>query len=333
MRTILNPYRNKMAFLSRSIRLGDRPQAARARTSSWRRVVALASLALAPAAAFAGEGAFGFLYTLDLQPKGKWEFEQRIDQTHRQAVGQYDLGVYRTELEYGISNDFQLGGYLNVLSINASRNYLNPEMCENQVPCTAGFGVPSTAHDSNSYHRTRIDGGSVEAIWRLTNPVTSPVGVGLYLEPTWGTLEDSVEFRVLLQSNFLDDRLILAANLLFEPEREKYDPAGGTIRNSMGDILYGASYRFASRWSGGFEGRFHTDHDGYWFDRRTQIANFIGPTLHFAAEKFWVTAAWRHQIGGRCFADGTADCTDGYNKVWDNHGRDQVVLKVGYLFD
>ncbi len=288
--------------------------------------------ALAPFAARAGEGAFGFLYTLDLQPKGKFEIEQRIDVTHRQAVGRYDLGLYRTELEYGVTNDLQLAGYLNVYSISASRNYLNPEMCENQVPCTAGFGVPSTAHDSGSYRRTRIEGGSLEAIWRLSNPVTSPVGVGLYFEPTWGRLEDSLEFRLLLQSNFLDDRLIVAVNLLYEPEREKYEPSA-TIRNSMGDILYGATYRFAPKWSGGFEGRFHTDHSGYRFEKRIQIANFIGPNLHYAAEKWWATAAWRHQISGRCFGNGMADCDAYTNKVWDNHGRDQFVLKVGYLFD
>ena len=117
--------------------------------------------------------------------------------------------------------------------------------------------------------------------------MTSPVGVGLYLEPTFGKLEDSLEIRLLLQSNFLDDRLIFAANLVYEPEKEKYDPAGGIIRNSMGDILYGASYRFAPSWSAGAEGRFHTDHDGYYWNKRTQIANFIGPTLHYAAQKWW----------------------------------------------
>ena len=300
------------------------------------RVVALTSLllcSLAPTAAQAGEGIFGFLYTLDLQPKRTWEVEQRVDVTHRQQVGVYDLGQYRTELEYGVTDDLQLGAYINAFSVHASKNYTNPEMCDPvATPCTAGFGVPSRAHGNSSYNRLLLDGGSVEAIWRVTNPVTSPVGVGFYLEPTWGRLESSIEFRVLLQSNFLDDRLILAANLVYEPEQEKYDNAG-IIRNSMGDILYGASYRFAPRWTGGVEGRFHTDHDGYYWNERTQIANFLGPTLHYASQKWWTTVAWRHQLNGRCFADGTADCADGYNKVSDNHGRDQFVLKVGYLFD
>ena len=160
-------------------------------------------------------------------------------------------------------------------------------MCDpSPTPCTAGFGVPSSAHGSDTYHRTSLDGGSLEAIWRLSNPVTAPVGVGLYLEPTWGKLEDSIEVRLLLQSNFLDDRMVLAVNLVYEPEKEKYDDAG-IIRNSIGDVLYGASYRIAPRWMTGIEGRLHTDHDGYYWNKRTQIANFVGPTVHYAAQKWW----------------------------------------------
>ncbi|MFP5478022.1 MAG: hypothetical protein ACLGJD_30685, partial [Gammaproteobacteria bacterium] len=57
----------------------------------------------------AGEGAFGWVYTLDLQPKGTAEFEQKVDVTHGQATGRYDFGLYRSELEYGITNDLQIG--------------------------------------------------------------------------------------------------------------------------------------------------------------------------------------------------------------------------------
>lgn len=291
-------------------------------------VLACATCTCLPSA-HAGEGVMGWVYTLDLQPRGKLEFEQKVDVTHRQAVGTYDFGLYRSELEYGLTDDLQLGAYVNATSLRAHDNYLSPETCDS-VPCTAGFGVPSTAA-TMLYRKRRADGGSLEAIWRLSNPVTSPVGVGLYLEPTWGRLEDELEFRLLMQSNFLDDRLVLAANLLVEIEKEKYDPAGGIIRNSMADLLWGASYRFRPRWSAGVEGRYHTDHDGYGFDRLTQTANFIGPNLHYAQKDWWVTAAWRHQIGGHCHADGTADCSLG--RVWDNHGRDQFMVKVGFLLN
>ncbi|MDP9899041.1 DUF6662 family protein [Variovorax ginsengisoli] len=300
-------------------------------TTRWpARFLAVTGLTLACSWACAGEGAFGWVYTLDLQPKGKAELEQKVDVTHGQATGSYDLGQYRTELEYGVTDDVQLGAYVNAFSIYAKNNYLSSEVCTT-IPCTAGFGVPSTANNSSAYRRSGIDGTSLEAIWRLLNPVTSPVGIGLYVEPTWGKLEDELEFRIIAQSNFLDDRLIFAANLLVELEKEKYDPVGGIIRNSMADLLYGVSYRFAPKWSAGVEGRFHTDHDGYHFNQHTQTANFIGPNVHYAEKDWWVTAAWRHQVGGKCYADGTADCSLG--QVWDNHGRNQIMLKVGFLLN
>lgn len=275
--------------------------------------------------AIAGEDLFGFVYTLDLQPKGKFEFEQRVDTTHGQAVGSYNLTELRSELEYGLTNDIQISGYLNAFRVQANNNYLSPETCA-QVPCTAGFGVPASRNNQDPYNRKRIDGASAEIIWRITNPVTSPVGVGVYFEPTFGQLEDELEYRLILQSNFLDDRLIFAVNGLVEQEKEKY-AGDGIIRNTMLDLLYGVNYRFAPKWSGGIEGRWHHDSDGYFYNTHTQTANFVGPTFHYAAKDFWMTAAWRHQISGRCYADGTADCALG--KVWDNHGRNQYMVKVG----
>ena len=52
--------------------------------------------------AFAGEGLFGWIYTLDLQPKGKYEFEQRAQLNHKQK-GDYDNLKLRTEIEWAVS--------------------------------------------------------------------------------------------------------------------------------------------------------------------------------------------------------------------------------------
>lgn len=294
----------------------------------WLRNALAAAMLLTCAQSQAGESAFGWLQTLDLQPKGSWEFEQKADITHRQSSGSYNLGLYRSELEYGLTNNLQVSAYLNAYAINSNNNYINPETCDSTPRCTAGFGVPGNRNPTDAYNHNGIDGASAELIWRITNPVTSPVGVGLYIEPTLGHLEDELETRLILQSNFLDDRLIVAVNFLSELEKEKYDTE--VIRNSMADILYGVSYRFAPSWTAGIEGRRHTDFDGYIYNSHSQTAHFIGPTLHYAARQWWVTGTWRHQLSGHCFNDGTADCWNGY--VSDNHGRDQFMLKVGIPF-
>ena len=272
----------------------------------------------------AGEGTFGWVYTLDLQPKGSWEIEQKIDLTTGQAAGTYNLWQSRTGIEYGITDDIQLTGYLNAYSVQANKNSINCEGSKRR--CTAGFAVPGD-FANQSFNKSEINGGSAEIIWRLTNPVTSPIGVGLYLEPTLGNTEDSIEARLLLQSNFLDDRLVFAVNLIAESAKVKFDPSDITYE-SMFDIRYGASYRFQSNWFAGVEGRFHNDFAGSNYSTQTQRANFIGPNLHFANQDFWLTAAWLYQIGGTCWEPGSAECSGG--KVWDSHGKNQFIVKVGF---
>lgn len=284
--------------------------------------IAALTLTLLTANAYAGEGSFGWVYTLDLQPKGTLEFEQRLQINQGQARGQYDLWQARTELEYGVTDDFQLSGYLNTSRVNANQNYADGT--------TSGWLVPASAGNS-PYSRTRIDGVSLEGVWRLSNPVIDPVGVGLYLEATTGPVKDELEARLLLQSNFLDDRLIVATNLQISTEKVKFTtPDIG--KESMADILLGVSYRVANRWTAGLEYRFHNDFDGYAFNKQTQRAHFIGPNVHYATKDWWMTAAWRYQLKGQsqCWAPGEGECSNG--RVWDSHSRNEVMFKFGRPF-
>jgi hypothetical protein len=298
--------------------------------------LAILSLSMNVQEAFAGEGNFGWLYTLDIQPKGKFEFEQRVDHVTGQATGTYNLTMLRSEIEYGLTNDIQIAGYLNSTRIHAKQNYINQDVCANDTPCTAGFGVSSEYNNGgDTFNRwDAIDGFSGEIIWRILNPLTSPVGIGIYIEPTIGKLQDSIEFKLIAQSNFLDDKLIVAGNLSYEMEKEHYTPGDeNIIRQSHVDLNYGASYRFADNWSAGLEGRLHNDFYGYQLQQHIQFANFIGPNIHYAAKDFWVTAAWRYQTHGLCYGAGTGDCNDITGKVSDDHGRNEFIVKLGVPFN
>ena len=174
--------------------------------SNIKRLIAF-SLVIAAALHFslahAGEGVFGWIYTLDLQPKEKWEFEQRLQLNQQQAAGTFEQWTARTELEYGLTNDLQIAGYINSGYTNANQNYTNPEACGESPTCTGGYGVPSSHNPETAYTKGGVEGASLEAIYRITNPVTSPVGVGLYLEPTWGRNKDEIEARLLLQLSLI----------------------------------------------------------------------------------------------------------------------------------
>ena len=184
--------------------------------------------------ALAGEGAFGWIYTLDLQPKGELEFEQRLQLTKQQSSGSYNAWLSRSELEYGLTNDLQIAGYVNAYSVNANQNYTNPEACGDRSTCTGGQPVPTGTWDPAApYRKSGIEGGSLEAIYRITNPVISPVGVGLYIEPTLGRNKNEIEARLLLQSNFIDDKLIVAANVVAANEQLKFTPNGNTPESML----------------------------------------------------------------------------------------------------
>jgi hypothetical protein len=278
--------------------------------------------------ACAGGGVFGWIYTLDLQPKGSLEFEQRLQLNQQQAAGTYEAWTARTELEYGLTNDLQIAGYINSYYTNASQNYTNPEACGDSASCTAGYGVPESHDPDSPYRKSGIEGGSLEAIYRITNPVTSPVGVGLYLEPTIGRSRNEIAARLLLQSNFIDDRLILAGNVVVANEQLKF-VGNGNVPESMLDILLGASYRFAPKWSAGVEARFHNDYSSYNLQNKVQQATFVGPNVHYATKDWWVTGAWRYQLkGNTCMGDGTAECSNA--RVWDSHSVNEFIVKVGF---
>jgi len=260
-----------------------------------------AAIALISQPAVAGDGLFGWIYTLDLQPKGKWEFEQRLQLNKQQ--------------------------YLNSYYVNANQNYTNQDACEGSPSCTGGYPVPSSHDPATAYRKSGIEGGSLEAIYRFTNPVTSPVGVGVYIEPTIGKNKNELAARLLLQSNFLDDQLVLAGNIVVANARLKFIE-NGNVPESMLDFLVGASYRFAPKWRAGVEARFHNDYSELNLRNQIQRATFVGPNLQYATKDWWATLAWRYQLkGGDCMGGGEVECSD--SRVWDSHSLNEFMFKFG----
>jgi len=133
---------------------------------------------------------------------------------------------------------------------------------------------------------------------------------------------------LILQSNFLDDRLQVVGNLVYEVEKLKFDEE--PIEETVLDVVAGFTYRVIPNLNIGMEYRFHNDYDGYSFANQTQRAHFIGPNIHYASKDWWITAAMRTQIGGECWEPGTAECSGG--NVWDSHGRNEYILKFGMPF-
>jgi len=95
--------------------------------------------------------------------------------------GSYDLWQHRTELEYGVTNNFQVALYLNNYAVNANAS--------DGAGNSSGPYVPENIDQSRPYRSgLRYDSTSLEFIYRLWSPYTDPLGVALYYEPAHGPL-------------------------------------------------------------------------------------------------------------------------------------------------
>ena len=207
--------------------------------------VGLAGLAATPASA--DEQYFGYTYSAELLGKGQTEAELWVTDRRGKAEGQFDAQDYRIELEHGVTNRFSIAGYANF----------------------AGH------HIRNSDERVDRDfalrGLSAEFKYQLLSPYKDGLGLTLYAEPAWSRIhgggekgtELELEFKALIQKNFLDDRLIWAANLTVEPEweKEQEEVSPGVVESEWEkelklEVSSGLTYRVANGWYAGVEGRY-----------------------------------------------------------------------------
>jgi hypothetical protein len=276
----------------------------------------------------AGESPFGWIYTAELHPQGTFEYEHKSFLQYRQSQGTYSYLQNKEEIEYGVTNRLQVAGYFNWSYANAFRNGVDGT--------TGGPGVGQFLDENfdpfSRYSRARFDSIAFEAIYQVMNPITDPFGLALYIEPEFGPLTRELEWRVIIQKNFFDDRLIIAANIMGKHEREVN--LDGTIEKASPlDLTLGASYLIAPNWMVGFETRIHNEFTGYLFNSPEHSAFFAGPVIHYATKDFWITAAWRHQlpIVQTYNADQASVVVNG--RIYgDEHARDEFMFRLGVPF-
>jgi len=287
--------------------------------------VAAATLSMA-VPVLAGESPFGYVYTTDTHPRGAREIEQWLTRRHGQSRGDYDLWQGRTEIEYGVTDRLQTALYLNYDHVSALHN---------RPDGTTGPGafVPDAADPDARYNRTFFQSFSSEWIYRVLSPYKDPIGLALYIEPTWGPDERELETKLILQKNFFDDRLVWAANLTAAAEKERFH--GDWEREGELELTTGLAYQFAPGWHGGLEYRHHRGYEGRGFSaaKRAYVVNFIGPSVHYAARKWWVTATFLTQLANaKAYNDEAREDIVGGRFYGEHHERNELRVKVGFEF-
>ncbi len=212
-------------------------------------------------AGLADDRPFITLATTDLLPSGEAEFEQTLGWFSGHAGQSFNAVTAESEIEYGFADNLQ--GSL----------YLTYDWSRMRVP-----GGPASSAD--------FIGSKAEIIYRFLNPASDPIGLAVYFEPSINPAERGLETKILVQKNFLDQRLRTVINLNFEDVWAK-NGLGHFDEESALELRAGAAYALTPQWSVGLEFANERGFDGLILGgaaRENQDAYFLGPTLQYDAE-------------------------------------------------
>lgn len=257
---------------------------------------ALGSLVM-PGLARANERHFTYTYESATLPKGAAELEPWF--TYRAGRDKFFQGFdHRLEFEVAVADRLQTSFYINFSAERA------PD----------AMGVRTTDF--------RYEGISNEWKYQLLDPRADPVGLALYEEI--GLKPDEAEFETkAIVDKWLGDKVLLAGNLVFEPEVVFAQPHATTAEYNLEADL-AAAYFFAPNFSVGLEAR---NHNIFSKDQGFETSTFLlGPVVSYSSHAYWLTFTVMPQLGAVGAAPG--DIRD-----FVDHEKVDARLIVGFELD
>lgn len=264
---------------------------------------------------------FGYVYTAQTEEAGETEVEVWATDRRGKDEGHYDAQDYRIELERGVTDRFQIALYASL----ARHHVRNALPKAERVDRDFGF-----------------QGVSAEFIYALREPNDGRLGAAVYVEPGWSRIqkitgekgtEYELELKAIVQKNFSNNRLVWAANLTLEPEWEHeahrhataHDEPHGEKELNF-EVATALAYRVAPDWWLGTEGRYHSVSPDWTHGlHRENYAVYAGPSVHYEAGGWGLTATWLPQLFGAPHAAGSS-------LEFDDHERNELRLKISREF-
>lgn len=257
------------------------------------------------------EQVFGWVRGAETLPQGHFDVYQFITLRTGKPEGSYHAYDFDTEVEYGFSDSFQA-------SVAMVQHHFEFK------------GVDEL--DDGSFYR--FGGVEASAKYRLKSPFKD--GYGLALRTEAGFLRyddvggiDQKEFfiapQVILQKNYLDDTLVLAANAGVELAWGK-QPAEQYDHELALQAALGGSYRFTRNWFFGLESRVRSEYPNFDIGQHEHTVLFGGPSLHYGAKRWWATLSYAYQLWG---SEVDAVVSD---KAFAEEARHELRLKTGLNF-
>jgi opacity protein-like surface antigen len=153
----------------------------------------------------------------------------------------------------------------------------------------------------------------------------SPFGVTLQFEPEWGHVSSTsgrpetafeVESKLIVDTEFIPNRLYGAVNILYEPEVSRGLGEQKWERESTFGVTGGMTYRVTPQLALGAGVQYYRAHsDGYWFNKLEGQALFAGPTLYAKLDrKIFVSAAFSAQVRGHAAGETHALDLSNFNR-------------------
>lgn len=219
---------------------------------------------------------FTYTYEPEVLPEGGMEFEQWVTARsgRNDTVGQDDYNriEIREEFEYGVTDRYSVSLYVN------------------------GSHTGFRDLESNSdISRFQFDGVSFENRYMLLNPADNAVGLTLYVEPRMAAHEAELEQKIILGQRY--GKWKWAFNLTHATEW------GDGFRSTEGEVeaTLGVGRDIGKHWSIGLEARDHNELPEY--DKWENTALFIGPTLSYRHENWWIAVSVLPQVYGVNFGE------------------------------
>ncbi len=256
-----------------------------------------AGLLAAALPAVADENLFGYVRGSEVLPKGSGEFYQWVTQRNNKGSGHYRAVDTKTEIEYGVTDRFQVSAEVNGLAVKSQGLLIN--------------GYLPKDIDAN----LRLQGFEVAAKYNFLSPAKDDFGLSGYTSFEYGRLDvhsgqkkRELEFEAQLQAQkyFLEGQLTWVGNIGLRAAHEKRKaiadlpedfewPTEPEMEIST-KIGTGLSYRFAPGWYAGVEALFENEYETEVGQERWSV--FGGPSLHYGGKQWWATLTVFRQLRG-----------------------------------
>jgi hypothetical protein len=141
----------------------------------------------------------------------------------------------------------------------------------------------------------------------------SPIGLTVTAEPEWSRVDGTSgvfirilgsKFKLLADTELIQNRLYAAANLSYAPEIDKAVGDPTWTRSSTFGATGALAWRFTPKITVGAEAEYYRAYESFGFRNFQGHAVYAGPTLHIQiTNKMMFAAAYSTQVGGHAAGD------------------------------